>query len=93
MLHRRPRAGDVVAWSAAYKDGVCKVTAGSLVVGFATDDGICRDERGRAQFIWLFGDGELNSIVTIIEEGPDVPDPRSSQVYLHDGTPYVPKLP
>lgn len=61
------------------------------MVGFATDDGIVRDEQGRALFIWRMGDGELNRVVTIVEEGPDVEDPRSSQEYLHNGTPYVPR--
>ena len=87
MLTRRPRKGDVVAWTSNFTG-----KEHQAVVGFATDDGLARDEKGVAMFIWGFGNdrSKLNNRITIVQDGPDVPDPRSSQSFLHNGTPYPP---
>lgn len=83
MLTRRPRKGDVL-----FLDSTQRMFN---KVEFSTDDGLVRDERGRAMFIWKFGDGSLNRDATIIEEGPNVPDPREQDNLLHNGQPYQPK--
>lgn len=75
MLTRRPRAGDVI-----------NVMGREFVVGFATDDGLVRSDRGTAMLIWRFTDGSLNSVAVIGAEGPDVEDPRSHLKLLHEGT-------
>jgi len=86
-LTRRPRHGDVVQFNYPNRKKIVNVT-----IGFATDDGLARDEGGSTLFIWGFNNNtELNKLATIIEEGPDVPDERSSLDLLHDGSPYVPK--
>lgn len=76
-LTRRPRAGDVVQSNKGKP----------IRIGFATNDGIARDDNGRAIFIWGFGEdkSQLNTYFTIIEDGPDVPDERLQLHYHHDG--------